>query len=130
MLNGKVSSKSRLTILKNTEGLKFPSEDFILICRSTEKIIRANNSLFSKNIYHTLVTKTLQILPKSIFISDSDETDHVSEQEFLYDHRTQLIYLVVQTYIDKRLKHETVKLCHSKNRVRIHNNKMTIFSGQ
>ena len=101
--------------MKNTGGFKFASDDVILICRSTEKIILANNSLFSKNIYHKLVTKTLQILPKSIFISDSAETDHVSEQEFLYDHRTQLIYLVVQTYIDKRLKNETDKLCDIKN---------------
>ena len=31
MLNGKVSSKSRLTILKNTGGLKFASDDVVLI---------------------------------------------------------------------------------------------------
>lgn len=59
--------------------------------------------------------KTLKILPPFIFKNDT----HSLEQQPLFDHRQQLIYLIVQNYIDKRLKHESDRLDDRKYRIRM-----------
>jgi len=107
--------------------LHFASDDVYTIYHCTEKIIRQHTDvLMSKNIYFIIVSKTLQIIPHSVFHHEV----HNLEQEPLYDHRRQLIYLVVQNYLNKRLKHESDKLCDVKHRIRMFNNKMTIFKGE
>jgi len=127
ILNGIVSTKSKLTILKNRGGLKYASDDVNLICRTTEKILRQNKqSLLSPNINFKIVTETMKILPPSVL----DYNDHIMDQEPLYDHRQQVIYLIIQNYIDKRLKHESKKLNDIKYRIRMYYNKITIFKGQ
>lgn len=68
----------------------------------------------------------MKILPPHIF----DDGEHMLDQEPLYDHRQQLIYLIIQNYVDKRLKHESEKLNDLKGRVRMLYNKLTIFKGQ
>lgn len=127
MLQVNPSSKSKLSVLKNRGGLIFASDDVILICHLTEKVIRQNkNALFSPNINFKIVTETLKILPPRVF----DDRKHILEQEPLYDHRQQLIYLVIQNYVDKRLKHESDKVNDLKSRIRMFYNKLTIFKGQ
>jgi len=127
MLDGVPSNKSKLTILKNRSGLKFASDDVNFICHCTKKILRQNKDiLLSKNINFKIVTETLKILPPSIL----DDYNHVLDQEPLYDHRQQVIYLIIQTYIDIRLKHESEKLGDLKYRIRMHYNKLTIFKGE
>lgn len=107
LLQGTVTSKSKITFLKNRGGLNFASDDVYLICLNTEKVLRRyEKSLMSKNINFTVVSETLKILPRYIFDNDT----HQYEQEVLHDHRQQLIYLIVQHYLDTRLKHESDKI--------------------
>jgi len=117
--------KSKLTLLKNRGSLCFASDDVNFICKCTEKIIRQQENFLHVNIDLKLITKTMKILPSSIL---NDE--HFQEQEFLLNHRNQLIVLIIQTYLDIRLKHEGTILQDKKQRIRMQNNKITIFSGQ
>jgi len=96
-----------------------------LICKRTEKVIRSNENLFANNIYKNLIAETLQTLPSTIL----DDSDHHLEQEPFMDHRMQLIVLIIEKYVDIRLKHESKLLNDQSERVRMHNNKMTIFKG-
>jgi len=113
--------------LKNRGGLKYASDDVNLICHTTEKILQQNKqSLLSPNINFKIVTETMKRLPPSVL----DYNDHIMDQEPLYDHRQQVIYLIIQNYIDKRLKHESKKLNDIKYRIRMYYNKITIFKGQ
>ena len=73
-----------------------------------------------------MLSQKLKILPPTVLQNDN----HILDQEFLYDHRQQLIYLIVQNYIDKRLKHENDKLCDKKYRIGMFYNKLTIFKGE
>jgi len=59
-----------------------------------------------------------------------DDNEHSLEQEFLDDHRQKLIYLIIQNYLDKRLKHESDKMGDLKFRTRMLYNKLTIFNGE
>jgi len=127
MLHSKPSTKSKLTILKNRGGLKFASDDVNFICHCGEKILRQyNHVLLTPNINFKLVTETFKILPTSIL----DFNDHILDQEPLYDHRQQVIYLIIQNYFDKRMKHESEKLSDLKYRIRMKYNKLVIFSGE
>lgn len=96
------------------------------ICKCTEKIIREYINLFVKNINTILITKILEILPSSIL----DDNKHYLEQELFMDHCNQLILLVIQKYIDIRLKHENKIIQDQRHRIQIQNNKLTIFNGQ
>lgn len=126
MLNGQSSGMSKLTTCKDRGG-KYPSDDVHFICCQTKKVIRKNkNKLLSKDINFLLVTEMLKILPRTI-LSDNE---HLFEQEPLHDHRHQLIFLIIQSYVDLRLKHESNKLYDSKYRVRMFYNKLTIFKGE
>jgi len=87
---------------------------------------RHKDVLLSKDVNFFMVSETLKILPISIFENDK----HNFEEEPLYDHRHRLIYLIVQNYLDKRLKHENEKMCDLKNRIRMHYTKTTIFKGE
>jgi len=108
-------------------GLHFASDDVFTICHCSEKILRRHNHiLLDKNIYFKIVSETLKIVLPHIFSNDK----HNFEQEALYDHRQQLIYLIVQNYVEERLKHESDKLSDVKYRIRMHNNKMTLFKGE
>ena len=122
MLLRHVSSQSKLTILKNNGGLNRASDDVITLCHFTEKVIRQfKDKLLSKNINYFIVTETLKLLPQSIL----DKDNHVFEQEPLYDHRHQLILLIIQNYVDKRLRHESVTFNDVKELLRIYFNKLT-----
>jgi len=117
--------KSKLTLLKNRGGLCFAFDDVNFICKCTEKMIRQQENFLHININLKLITETRKILPSSIL---NDE--HFQEQEFLLNHRKQLIVLIIQTYLDIRLKHEGTILQDKKQRIRMQNNKITIFSEQ
>lgn len=121
------SDKSKFSELKNRGNLSFASNDVTLIRRYTERILSFHkDSLLMKNIYFKIVSETLKILPPATFHNNN----HILEPEPLYDHRQQFIYLIVQNYIDIRLKHESDKLNDLKYRIRMYYNKLTIFSGQ
>jgi len=114
MLHSESSTKSKLTTLKNRGGLKFASDDVNFICYCGEKILRQyKHVLLTPNIKFKLVTETFKILPTSIL----NYNDHILEEP-LYDHRQQVIYLIIQNYFDKRMKHESKKLSDLKYRIR------------
>jgi hypothetical protein len=98
----------------------------IFICKCTEKIIRQSENLLAKNININIIIKTLEMLPSTIL----DDNKHFLEQEPFMDHRNQLILLIIQKYIDIRLKHESNIFKDQRQRIRMQNNKLTIFSGQ
>jgi len=111
--------------MKNQGGLNFASDEVFFIFKCTEKVIRQNGNLFLKNIYSTLVNETLRMLPKTIF-----DNAHFFEQEPLLSHRNQLLVLITSKYIDIRLNHEGKIMNDHKERIRMQNNKLTIFRGQ
>lgn len=116
--------KAKLTMLKNEGGLSFAAPEVEYICMSVERVIRRCKNVFVKdNIFNKIMTETLKILPKYIL----DDNVHLFDFEPLYDHRHSLILLICQTYIDCRMKHESVKKNNILERLRMHINKMTIF---
>ena len=72
------------------------------------------------------MTETLKIIPSSVL----DDNEHSWEQPFLRDHMQKLIYLIIENYVDKRLKHESNKMGDLKFRTRMLYNKLTIFKGE
>jgi len=117
--------ESTLITMKNRGGLNFASDEVFFICKCTEKVVRQNGNLFLKNIYSKLVNETLRMLPKTIF-----DNAHFFEQEPLLSHRNQLLVLIISKYIDIRLNHEGKIMNDHKERIRMQNNKLTIFCGQ
>lgn len=118
------NEKSQLTMLKNEGGLKFASPEVEYICATVEKVIRrCKNVLRKDNIVPKIITETLKILPKNIL----DDNVHIFDFEPLYDHRHSLILFICQTYLDCRCKYEGEKKDDAIARLRMHNNKMTIF---
>lgn len=125
IIDGKNSkNKSILTTIKNWGGLKFASDEVNYICYCVEKVIRSQDNLLQGDKFLKVLRETLQILPNDIL----DDGAHVFEQEPLYDHRHHLILLIIQEYIDKRFHHEDMNMKDTIDRLRMHNNKMTIFS--
>jgi len=125
LIGSNTQSNVSLITLRNWGGLNYASRDVQIICKCTETVIRRTKNIFQKNIYTKTICDTLQILPKYIF-----DDNHFVEQEALMDHRSQLIMLIISKYIDIRLRHEGKLLNNEKQRIRMKNNKITIFSGQ
>jgi len=108
--------------MKNRGGLHFGSNDVNFICVKTEESIRNAKDLFHKDINRIVIRKTLRKIPKTIFNSK-----HFFDFK---DHRSQLVVLIIQKYINIRLKHESTILKDKNQRIRMQNNKLTIFKGQ
>lgn len=117
------TSGSKLTALKNRGGLKYASDDVNYICYLTDKIIRRHQNMLKANINLLLLTETLKKIPSSVLRND----EHTLEEEFLNEHRHQLICLIVQKYIDMIMKHECDKANDVKFRTRSLFNKLNIF---
>lgn len=56
--------------------------------------------------------------------------DHIYDQSPLFDHRSQIIKLILETYFKVRLKHESTTFANSTQRIRMRNNKLTLFKNQ
>lgn len=55
ILNGNVTTKSKLTMIKNRSGLNFASDDVNIVCRTTEKVLRKyKDKLLLKNINYII----------------------------------------------------------------------------
>lgn len=113
---------------KNRNGLCQASSDVIITCKTAEKTFRFNqDKLFkTKNIVNVLICQTLRSLPSHIF----NINDHIYDQCPLFDHRSQIIKLILKTFFNLRLKHETTKFANSTTRIRMRNNKLTLFQNQ
>lgn len=111
---------------KRGRGLIYPSDDVNSICRRAEKVIRRCENLYTRDINFRVIKETLEMLLSSIL----DDGDHYKSQEPLMDHRNQLILIIIQKYIDLRLKHECMSVRDAIVRCRTMNNKLTHFKGQ
>lgn len=105
-----------------------PSPDVITTCRKAEKIFRFNHDkLFkTKNILNVLICQTLRSLPSHIF----NINEHIYDQSPLFDHRNQIIKLILKTFFNLHLKYESTKFANSTTRIRMRNNKLTLFQNQ
>lgn len=123
-----VCHSNKLLQRKNRNGLCQASSDVIVICKNAEKTLRYNKDrLFkTKNILNYLICQSLRSLPSHVF----NINDHIYDQPPLFDHRSQIIRLILKTYFNVRLKYESTTFENSTQRIRMRNNKLTLFKNQ
>ncbi|KYN08274.1 THAP domain-containing protein 9 [Cyphomyrmex costatus] len=107
---------------KNRGSLCQPSHNVIVVCKTAEKTLRSNQHILfkTKNILHVLIRQSERLLSNTIFHTDN----HIFRQEF--DHQSQLIRLILKTFFNVRLKHETTTYINWTPRVRMRNNRLTL----
>jgi len=112
---------------KNRSGLCEASNDVITICKEAEKTFRLNQHIAfkTKNIVQHLILQTLQSLPSYVFYDN-----HVFDQSPLFDHRGQIIKLILKKFFHLRLMHESKAFINCDQRIRMKNNKLTLFQNQ
>lgn len=99
-------SKYTLIEVKTRGRLMYPSRDVIAIARTTDTIIRANDSILftQKNIKEFLITKTFEAISiNHVVFNDNIMIEHVKNKEILDNHKTQLIKAIIKTYVILRL---------------------------
>ena len=100
---------AKFTLMKQCGGLIFPSMDVFKIVKLTEQLFKKIVLMtktwisFEKNIELQIQYTVLKVLGRSVFPSMSEHFfDHTIGEE--YDHVTSLLILVVQKYLNMRLK--------------------------
>lgn len=114
--------------LQNGRDLIEASSDVVNICEVAEKILRHNRSIIfsKKNIVEYLICQCFRFMPTKIFDDDS----HMLDQSPLFDHRRQVIKLILKKFLQVRLHYESEQFQNNVNRLRMRNNKLTLFQGQ
>lgn len=56
-------------------------------------------SFADKHVLEKMILKTIHVLPSNIL----EQLDHMFKQELLSDHRTQLMKIIIQQYLEIRL---------------------------
>lgn len=106
------------------------SDDVITVYKIAHTVFKCNKTKLytTKNIISYLICQTTHLLPSSIF----DYKDHIFDQSPLYDHRNQVIKLLLETYFISNIKHHSKSFVenHSGQRIRMKNNKITLFKNQ
>jgi len=100
-----ISSKAHKESNTFIDKLYQASCDVIEICKTAEKILRHNQDKLFKtdNILADLICQSLRVLPSNIF-NMSKHIEHTVTWSF--DHRSQLIQLILKNFLNVRLKHE------------------------
>ncbi|CAL1682573.1 unnamed protein product [Lasius platythorax] len=101
--------KCTLIEIKTRGMLMFPSHDVVIIARTAETIIRANDYILfkHKNIKEFLILKTFQAVSINHRVfNDNIMTEHIKNQGIIDNHKTQLIKSIIKTYVVLRLFHE------------------------
>ena len=100
---------AKFTLMKQCGGLILPSMDVFKIVKLTEQLFKKivlmtkTGISFEKNIELQIQYTVLKALDRSVFPSMSEHFfDHTIGEE--YDHVTSLLSLVVQKYLNMRLK--------------------------
>ncbi|KAE9536167.1 hypothetical protein AGLY_007390 [Aphis glycines] len=119
--NDKESLLNSLITLKNKEGdkggLNYPSDDVIIICLQTEKILKSFN--YENLLYHFYNSNIFSSLESHSLECNSPLTDHV----------TLLIKSISSTYIKLRINYN-LKSHNDNPSLRMWYNKLTLFRGQ
>lgn len=115
----------------NRGKLVNPSLSVINICQYLERSLREQKSnLFSKlNIKDYFIIKTIKNVDA---FSDSTMIEHIMEQNFLDNHRVQLIKLISSVFLKLRLHHEAkvTSLEKEKAHIRQKYTKLILFANQ
>ena len=125
-----LTCKSTLSSLQKEKcrgRLKSASLDVIQICETAERQFRSTNILRKKNVLHYLMVMTLRNIHPSIL---SENSEHMFEQGFLEDHRTQVIKLIILKYLTLRLRHSTTGKNDVEIRIRHQLTKTILFKNQ
>lgn len=108
-------------------GLVTPSNDVICICKVAERVLRNTPNIFAmKNAISTLILRVKNLLPQEIF----SNIEHMFEQSFLSDHRSQLVVAILKQYFKVRLYHEGASRQDCIDRIRTFHNKLVLFANQ
>ncbi|KYN10897.1 THAP domain-containing protein 9, partial [Trachymyrmex cornetzi] len=93
---------SLLSIIKNRDGLTIASKDVQSICHTCEFRYRTiENKLQSTDI--TQFRNKIFILVNTSVFTDKELFDHISNQDLFFNHRTELIRLVINKYLKIRI---------------------------
>uniref|UniRef100_A0ABD2WYE5 THAP-type domain-containing protein n=1 Tax=Trichogramma kaykai TaxID=54128 RepID=A0ABD2WYE5_9HYME len=125
--NAKEHPLSSLQVRKTYGALTSASQDVIFICQTAEKILKAQNSLVQPRIVDKMIITAIKMLPVNALFT---KNEHVFDQAPLFDHRNQLIRMVLKQYYLIRLHHEAAKISEFKSRVRTKLQRIIVFSNQ
>lgn len=118
--------------MKTRGSLIHPSSDVVYICTTAERVMKGtcNNEAdiikFSRNKEKILNEILRQFVGTNIF---QPLHSHTRNQDALYNHRFQLIKLIIQSYVKIRMYH-LIKLWTTKPSERQFYTKLILFKGQ
>uniref|UniRef100_A0A2S2NNN9 THAP domain-containing protein 9 n=2 Tax=Schizaphis graminum TaxID=13262 RepID=A0A2S2NNN9_SCHGA len=113
----------------NKGGLTYPSDDVILICLQTEKILKSYNYQ-NKAINKLFIqTKVLSHFMNNNSIFSSLKNHSTDSTSSLSDHLTHLIKSISLTYLSLKIKY-SIKSHNETPSLRMWYNKLTLFKGQ
>lgn len=69
-------------------------------------------------------------LVNTIVFNKKEIFDHISEQDIFYNHRTQLIRLVIKKYLQVRIHHTNKQVNEKDNYIRHKYTKLILFKNQ
>lgn len=113
------SSEARSDVLlikiKTRGGLIIPSLDVVKICKVTESIFRQHlNNMAERNFVQRMLTYVLRKVGSDVFLSEPMR-QHTLEQPIMEDHRTELIRLVAELFLQIRMRYEGKVLSQPKS---------------
>lgn len=120
---------SLLSIIKNRGKLTIASRDVQSICHTCELHYRTiENKLQSINMtqFHN---KIFTLVNTSVF-TDRELFDHISKQDLFFNHRTEIIRLVIKQYLKFRIHHTNKQICEKDNYIRHKYTKLVLFDNQ
>lgn len=119
---------SKLQRRKAWGSLTNASQDVINICKVGEKVLRMHKSkLQRKNIFEYLIIQSLILLNiNDLFLS----SEHAFDQSPLFDHRNQLIRLILKIFLNLRLRFEASSINDKIERIRSKHTKLVLFKNQ
>lgn len=96
----KSAPNSLLITMKNRGGLTYPSKNVVRICTTVEQLFRSNLDKLYRTNFFLLISKLLFRKIGSCVFQTSQMDKHVLSQAFLEDHRTELIKLIISSYLN------------------------------
>jgi len=126
--NRVTKNKETANSLSEIKGLILPNDDVIIICKTTEKVLRSTPNVFcTKNVLGKLMIHAKKLLlPFNIF----SKMDMFLEETIFDNHKLNLINQILNKYFKIRLHHEVKSSQDLVQRVRTFHNRMVLFKNQ